>query len=108
MENNHGILTDVWSIIIGALGAALSMQFVSGLSPLQKATMVLTGTIFSVLFTNPLIELVGVPPAWNNGIAFLVGLFGWSVVGSVIIAIRKADWWGLLMEVVRRIFGRGG
>lgn len=108
MDTQNGLPSEVSTTLAGILGAAVSMQFIRGLNPLQKLLMVITGAVFSVLFTDPISKTVGAPVSWEYGVAFLVGLFGWSVVGSIITALQKADWWGLLMEVVRRLLGRGG
>ena len=98
----------VWAWLIGAAGAVISMQFIQGLTWPQKLMMAVSGTVMSVVLTQPVVEFVGMPAAWADGVAFLVGLFGWSAVGSIIAAIRKADWWGLIQDAVRRLIGRGG
>lgn len=98
----------LWSAAIGAAGAALSMAFIKDLTPTQKVVMVLAGTVISVLFTDPIAELVDMPPGLKNGTAFLVGMFGWALAGSVLSMIRKADWWELVKEIALSWLKRRG
>jgi hypothetical protein len=93
--------------LLGAIGAGLSMQFVEGLTWRQKLIMVLTGTVSAAVLTGPIMEWVGMPMSWITGMSFLVGLFGWAAIGGVMHTLQKADWWGLIQDVVRRIFNRG-
>lgn len=95
------------SWLVGAVGAGLSMQFVQGLTWRQKVVMVLTGTVSAAVLTTPLMEWVGMPASWSNGMSFLVGLFSWAAVGGVMHTLQKADWWDLIQDIVRRIFNRG-
>jgi hypothetical protein len=97
----------LWPLIAGAAGAALSLQFVEGMTWKQKSVMTITGTVAAALLTTPLMEWVGMPASWSNGMSFLVGLFSWAAVGGVMHTLQKADWWGLIQDVVRRIFNRG-
>lgn len=98
----------LWAIVIGAAGAAVSLTFIKDLTWSQKLAMVVSGTVMSAVFTQPVIEFVNVPAGWSNGIAFLVGMFGWSLAGSVLSMIRKADWWDLTKEIVRSWLVRKG
>ncbi len=98
----------IWAAVIGACGAAVSLTFIKDLTWPQKLVMVVCGTVISVLFTEPIIDLVDVPPTWSNGVAFLVGMFGWSLAGSVLSMIRKADWWELVKEIALSWLKRRG
>ncbi|NYT38855.1 hypothetical protein ERD78_18935 [Allopusillimonas soli] len=98
----------LWAAAIGAVGAAFSMAFIKDLTPWQKAVMVLVGAVIAALFTQPIIELIGMPPGWRDGAAFLVGMFGWAIAGSILTMIRKADWWELAKEVIRSWLVRKG
>ncbi|MDS1141708.1 hypothetical protein RE432_14800 [Pusillimonas sp. SM2304] len=98
----------VWAVLIGAAGAAVSLTFIKGLTRWQKLTMVVSGTLMSAIFTQPVIELVNIPRNWSDGVAFLVGLMAWSVVGSFLSMIRKADWWELAKEIIRSWLVRKG
>lgn len=97
----------VWPMIAGAAGAALSLQFVEGMTWKQKFVMTSTGFFSAVFLTTPIMEFVGMPYGWTKGMAFLVGLFSWAAIGGIMHTLQKADWWGLIQDVVRRIFNRG-
>lgn len=96
----------IWAALLGAIGAGISMQFVKGLTWAQKVAMVGTGVVLAVVFTPLVIELMALPTGWSDGIAALIGILGWAIVGSAIITIQKADWWGLISDVIRRWTGR--
>ncbi|MFT0531894.1 hypothetical protein ACMHYJ_03535 [Castellaniella hirudinis] len=99
--------TTLGSWAAGVLGAALSMQWVKGFTWQQRLAMVATGTASAALLTWPIMEFVGMPPGWVPGMSFLVGLFGWAGLGGVMHTLQKADWWGLIQDIVRRFFNRG-
>src|SRR5690606_25292158 len=98
----------LWSALIGAAGAAFSMAFIKDLTPAQKIVMVLAGTVISVLFTDPIVQFVDMPTNLKNGAAFLVGMFGWAISGSLLTMVRKADLWDLIIEIALSWFKRRG
>lgn len=98
----------LWAVVIGAAGAAVSLTFIKDMPWPQKAAMVVSGTVFSVLFTQPVIDFVQMPAGWSDGVSFLIGMFGWSLAGSILSMIRKADWWDLTKEIIRSWLVRKG
>lgn len=96
------------SIALGALGALFSLSYMRDATPLQKLAMVVSGMVSAALFAQPIIDLVNAPDGWAKGIAFLVGLLGWTIMGKLIEFIRKADLWGLFSSIVQSWFSRKG
>ena len=94
--------------LMGFVGSAFSLGAIKGLSRGQKLNLLVAGPVVSGVFTRPIVEWMSLPDGWAWPVAFLVGVLGWSALESVLNAIRGADWWALLSDVIRRRFGGRG
>jgi len=92
--------------LLGLLGAMVSLSILHVLSWRECIGILFSGTITAILFSQPIIDIVRAPPPLASGISFLIGTFGWSVLGAALNLIRKADLWGLVREIARSRWGR--
>jgi len=95
----------IWAAAIGLVGSAFSLGAVPGLSWPQRIRLLVGGAVMAALFSAPVMEWMSMPSGWAGPIAFLVGALGWSTLESTLQAIRKADLWALLSDLIRRRFG---
>lgn len=100
----------LWAVIAGALGAALSLNSIQGLTTAQRVMTVISGAAMAGFLSQPIIHWVGFPVGvgFSNAVSFLIGMFGVSVAGSIIKMIHKADLWPLASEILRSWFTRKG
>lgn len=98
----------VWAVVLGGLGAALSLNSIQGLSRGQRVMTVLSGAVMAGVLSQPIISWVGFPDGFSDAVAFLVGMFGVSIAGAIIKMFKTADLWLLVSEIVRSWFKRGG
>lgn len=96
----------IWAAIVGFIGSAFSLGAIKGLTRGQKIKLLVVGPVIAALFTDPVIQWMSLPVGWWGGIAFLVGMLGWSALESILNAIRNADWWVLVSDLIRRWAGR--
>jgi hypothetical protein len=95
----------VWAAVTGFAGSAFSLAAIKGLTKGQKVNLLVAGPVMSGLFTEPVLGWMNLPTNWGWPVAFLVGVLGWSTLESALNAIRRADLWGLLSDLIRRRFG---
>lgn len=98
---------EVVAAACGAAGAAVSLQWIHGLAWWQKLLMIVTGVFLAVMFGPPIAEYMDLSGRWAAGVAALLGLLGWSLVGKAIATIQAADVWPLFADIIRRWLGRG-
>ena len=75
------------SVIGGFLGALISLKFIEGLNFWQRLTTVFAEMIVAAYSTPIAVELLELKPSTEGGVAFLIGLFGMSLVSAVIAAM---------------------
>jgi hypothetical protein len=95
----------IWAAAVGFIGSAFSLGAIRGLSRGQKVNLLVAGPVVSGIFTGPVIDWMNLPSGWWWPVAFLVGVLGWSTLESALNAIRRADLWALLSDLIRRRFG---
>src|SRR5690625_4007044 len=86
------------TLLAGIGGAIASVQFIRNLTVMQRVLMVFTGFIMSIFLTEPISHWVQMPANAKFGIAFLIGLFGWTVAGKMIVTIKHTDLHALLKD----------
>ena len=96
----------IWAAAAGLVGSVFSLGAIPGLTGWQKAKLLTAGPVVAGLFTQPIIEWMELPENWGWPVAFLVGVLGWSALERVLVAIRNAEWWALLSDLIRRWVGR--
>lgn len=75
------------AIIGGLLGSFVSLKFIEDIahwSPWKKATTVLAGATVAAFMTPLTVEVFELSKGAEGAIAFLGGLFGMSIAGSII------------------------
>jgi hypothetical protein len=77
----------VATVVGGFFGALVSLKFIDGLTPKQRGSTVLAGTLVSAYVTPLAVSFLELTPKLEGGIAFLCGLFGMSFTGAVIKAM---------------------
>ncbi len=77
--------------IAGFFGAVISLRFLRDLSFMQMMLAVCGGFVSAYYLTHLFVAWFELPMANFGGVAFLIGLFGQSFAGAVIMAIRDAD-----------------
>lgn len=98
----------VWAVVAGALGAALSLNSIQGLTGTQRVMTVISGAAMAGFLSHPIIHWVGFPMGFSGAVSFLVGMFGVSGAGTLIKMIRSADLWPLASEILRSWLKRKG
>jgi len=89
-----------------ALGSAVSLGFLKGLSTLEKVLMGVGGSAFSYYGTSWFAKAVNMSDA-EGLVGFLLGVFGMTVVAKVYEGIQATDFKSLIPEVVATFFKRG-
>lgn len=82
-------------IIGGTLGGILSGRFIKNMNRWQFFTGIVAGVIVADMLALPTARYFDVPD-WAEKIAFMIGLFGLSIVGAIFDAIKKSDIWKLI------------
>lgn len=88
------------TLVAGFFGAVVSLRFIDGLNAWSRITTVLAGTVAAAYCTPLAVEYLTLSPKLEGAVAFLAGLFGMSVVGSIIkalpewIAAARQKWLG--------------
>lgn len=75
------------SVIGGLIGSVISLRFLSELNVWQRVISVFSGMIVAAYCTPLVVELLSLKPSTEGAIAFLIGLFGMSLVGAIEKAI---------------------
>lgn len=92
------------ALAAAAIGAIASLPFHKEIDTLPKRAFAVAVSAAGANYIAPLaIEYFHITPTQSGGIAFLIGLFGLSMVQAVMKAISNADLWAL----IRSRFGRG-
>lgn len=86
---------DLKAGVAGFLGAVVSLRFLRDLTLGQMILASVGGFISAGYLTQAIVHWFGFPLAYFGGVAFVVGLFGQSLAGAIILAIRNADLWGI-------------
>lgn len=77
-------------LLAGFLGALGSLHFLPKASRIFLCSMVINGAICAAYVTPAIAVYLDVGERLENGIAFTVGLFGMTLTGAVITAIRES------------------
>lgn len=86
---------DLKAGVAGFLGAVVSLRFLRDLT-LAQMLLASAGGFFSAGYlTHLIVSWFEFPVTYFGGVAFVVGLFGQSLAGAIILAIRNADLWGV-------------
>lgn len=91
-------------VVSATIGAIASLPFHKEIDTLPKRAFAVAVSAAGANYIAPLaIEYFHITPTQSGGIAFLIGLFGLSMVQAVMRGFTNADLWGL----IRSRFGRG-
>lgn len=75
---------------------------------LSWGVFVATGGMCALYFTGPIAQFFKMTdPAWIACIGFLLGAFGGSLLAAVTRALKSADVWGLIVDLIKSKFGGG-
>jgi hypothetical protein len=75
---------------------------------LSWGVFVVTGGMCSLYFTGPIAQFFKMTdPSWIACIGFLLGAFGGSLLAAVTRALKSADVWGLIVDLIKSKFGGG-
>tara|TARA_R110000868_G_scaffold19561_1_gene84203 strand:- start:957 stop:1283 length:327 start_codon:yes stop_codon:yes gene_type:complete len=92
-------------LIAGLAGAVISLRFVSEVNTWwSRITLVICGTAFASYATPALAEWLVASERVESGLAFAIGLFGMSLAGALLAAIKEAK----LAEAISSWFKRPG
>ena len=99
-------LTHIADVLVaGGLGATISIPFHPEINTAPKRTFCVGVSAVGAHYVTPLvIDYFHLSPERVGGIAFLLGLFGFSIVQAVMRGITNADFWSL----IKSHFGGGG
>lgn len=88
---------------IGLIGALISLKFIdTKLKPMDKVIMGTTGALAAGFLTPAFISLLNLDyQAYENALAFVVGLYAWSIMGGLMKAIRSVNWLKVFYETIR-------
>ena len=77
-------------LIAGFVGAVVSLRFVTEARTWPaRITMALCGTLCAAYLTPALAEYLDASERVENGLAFALGLFGMTLAGAIVSAIRE-------------------
>ncbi len=91
-------------IAAAALGSVVSLPFHKDIDSLPKRAFAIAASSTGANYITPLaIDHFHISPMHSGAVAFLIGLFGLSMVQAVIRGLSNADLWAL----IRQRFGGG-
>lgn len=81
------------TLIAGAAGSAISLKFFDDLTVFQRWTTFLCGMVLAIFLTEGMAYYLEIKTlSLEVGLAFLIGLFGMSITGSIMQLIKTTDW----------------
>ena len=84
---------EVAKFVVGFVGGVLSLQFVSReRTRVEKIIMAVTGTFVAGFGTPALMSFFALTPEYSNALAFVLGMYGWSLTGGVMNVLRQTKW----------------
>jgi hypothetical protein len=84
-------------LIAGFFGGVISLRFFEKLSTLEKCGIAIIGAVAANYLTPAVLAWFNLAAeSYENGIAFVIGLFGMSVTAAVITTLRNTNWGNLI------------
>ena len=90
-------------LIAGAAGSMLAIWHNPGLSRIQICGIGIGGLLCSMYLTSPVLSFFKLSgDEYEHGVAFIVGLFGMSLIGAITEGLKKLD----LAAIIKGRFGK--
>lgn len=84
-------------LFAGAAGSMLAIWHNPSLSKIQICGIGIGGLLCSMYLTTPILSFFKLSgDEYEHGVAFIVGLFGMSIIGAITEGIKKLDLAGIL------------
>ena len=98
-------LHDVWvhPFMAGTLGALVGLRFAPGLGVVERSINVSSGALVASFLTPVATTVLSVnSPSVESGFAFILGMFGMSIMASVMTGLREVRFGEIITGWLKR------
>lgn len=94
------------TLIFGLIGAIAALKWVDAVGIYGRMFAVVTGCAIAQAITPVTLLFFQFNVEYEGGTAFVIGLFGMSIVGAIMKAINSANLWELVKDIVSSWFSK--
>ena len=93
-------------VIASLAGAFLSLAFLRGLTPIMALTAIVSGSLASFYFTEPIARYFELTTSARDAVSFCIGLTGMSIITGIFTVLK--DFVSDPIKVFKRFWPWGG